>query len=596
MRQAHLWNNHKRLTGPVIIMKNKKLKPGIGLDIGSHSIKMVEVVEGSKGLRVQKFAHQVIPQAIAGDPNNEEMLAELIREMRSRARIRTRRVYLSTSGHQVVLHHAVLPKMPLDELADAAKWNAREEVLFPLEEAVADYDIVGETIREGVGQYEILSVVAHKEGIHRLATIVQKAGLKVAGITALPLALWDYDRAMTDPEPGQATCLIDMGAERTRIYFVSDRDLLLSREIPSGGNQITDALTGGYQTTSGSRVEISLQRAEEIKIHFGLTRQTKISETEEGIPLAAVRERGLPAVAMQVEEIVRSMDYFRDLFKMTVVDRVILSGGASSLRGFAGSLKKALRLPIETGNPLSQLPASAQDISDDTLRSVGPALVAAAGLSIGKCGKINLLPAEYRFSFKRSLQNAGQAALIPAFAILLLIVSIVLRGQVNNQNKLLQVESQILTHLQTELNSINIPKKNLDQLISQKLKLEKERKALPVKIPGEVTLPQILDEIARLVAWNQSLEKLSFNLEVLEDDDEEGYSTGSDFVIQGTIFGSKAKVLSTLENFLRRLQASPLVVQVKLLDSRTTDREKYTRRGLDFSVYVQSVPTAKIQL
>lgn len=576
-------------------MKAKQLKPGIGLDIGSHAIKMVEVVAGAKGLRVHKFCHQVIPQAIASDPHNEEMLAELIREMRFRARIRTRRVYLSASGHQVVLHRAVLPKMPLNELADAAKWNAREEVLFPIEEAVADYDIVGETIKEGVGHYELLSVVAHQEGIHRLVAIAQQAGLKVAGITALPLALWDYDRALTEPEPGGATCLIDMGAERTRIYFVSDRDLLLSREIPSGGNQITDALAGVYQTTSGSRVDISLQRAEEIKIHFGLTRQTKINATEEDIPLAEVRQRGLPAVAKQVEEIVRSMDYFRELFKMTAVDRVILSGGAGSLRGFAGSLKKALRLPIEYGNPLRQLPSSAKDTSEDTLRSVGPALMAAAGLSIGRCGKINLLPEEYRFSLKRSLQNAGQAALIPAFVMALLIVSVVLRGKITHRNNLLQVKAQVLTNLQTELQAINIPKKNLDQLISQKLKLKKEREALPVKTPGRVTVPQILHEIARMVAWNQSLEMLSFNLEVVEDD-EENYSTGSDFVIKGTIFGSKTKVLSTLEKFLRRLQASPLVVQVKLLDSRTTDLEKYTRRGLDFSVYVQSVPTTKIQL
>ncbi len=576
-------------------MKAKKLRTGIGLDIGSHSIKMVEVTGSSKGLRVEKFAYQVIPQVIAGDQNNEEMLAELIREMRSRARIRNRRVYLSISGHQVVLHRAVLPKMPLDELAEAAKWNAREEVLFPLEEAVADYDIVGETLKEGISHYELLSVVAHQEGIHRLATIAQKAGLKVEGITALPLALWDYDQALSEPEPGKATCLIDMGAERTRIYFVSDHDVLFSREIPSGGNQITGALTGVYETTSGSRVEISLHRAEEIKIHFGLTRPAKLKETEEQIPLTAVRKRGLPAVTKQVEEIVRSMDYFRDLFKMNAVDRVILSGGAGSLKGFAGSLKKALGLPIEYGNPLTQLQSSAKGISEETLRSVGPALTAAAGLSIGKCDKIDLLPDEYRFSFKRSLQSAGQVVLIPAFAMLLLIVSVVMRGKIANQDKLLQVKSQVLANLQTELHAINVPKKNLDQLISQKLKLEKERKALPIKTSGKVALPQILDEIARLVAWNQSLERLSFNLEVREDE-EEDYSTGSDFVIKGTIFGNKTKVLFTLEKFLRRLQASSLFVQVKLLDSRTTDPEKYTHRGLDFSIYVQSVPTTRIQL
>ena len=291
------------------------------------------------------------------------------------------------------------------------------------------------------------------------------------------------------------------------------------------------------------------------------------------------------------------MDYFRDLFKTTAVDRVILSGGAGGLTGFSGSLKKALQLPIEYGNPLSQLQSSAKETSGETVHMVGPALVAAAGLSIGKCGKIDLLPDEYRFSFKRSLQKAGQIALIPALVMLLLIVSIVLRGKISNQEKLLQVKSQVLTNLQTELHAINVPKKNLDRLVSQKLRLEKERNGLPVRISGKVTLPQILDEIARLVAWNQSLEKLSFNLEILEDDEEgEDYSTGSDFVIKGTIFGNKAKVLSTLEKFLRRLQASPLFVQVKLMDSRMTDPEKYTHRGLDFSVYVESVPTAKIRL
>ena len=96
------------------------------------------------------------------------------------------------------------------------------------------------------------------------------------------------------PNPGKATCLIDMGAERTRIYFVSDQDVLFSREIPSGGNQITSALTGEYETTLGSQVEIGLQRAEEIKIHYGLIQPKESSETEESIPLIAIRKRGLP--------------------------------------------------------------------------------------------------------------------------------------------------------------------------------------------------------------------------------------------------------------------------------------------------------------
>ena len=101
-----------------------------------------------------------------------------------------------------------------------------------------------------------------------LVSIAKGAGLKPKGVTVVPMALWDYDAVLNEIEPGTVTSYLDMGSERTRIYFVCDGQILFSREIPNGGKNLTASLVGEYELEDGKTAVVDYVRAEQIKKTF----------------------------------------------------------------------------------------------------------------------------------------------------------------------------------------------------------------------------------------------------------------------------------------------------------------------------------------
>ena len=105
------------------------------------------------------------------------------------SKIKDRQVYLSITGHNVIIRNVTLPKMPDAELADAAKWNAKEDVLFDFGKAVIDNYIMAESEKEGATFYEMLSVIVREDVVDFLVSIAKGAGLKTKGVTVVPIAL-----------------------------------------------------------------------------------------------------------------------------------------------------------------------------------------------------------------------------------------------------------------------------------------------------------------------------------------------------------------------------------------------------------------------
>jgi len=380
-----------------------KSETSIGLDIGFHDIKVVELVRNEKGFTITKFAIREIPAAILQQKDRAGLLGGMIKKMFSEANIKGSAVYLSITGHNVIIRNASLPKMPHEELIDAAKWNAKEEVLFDLDKAVVDNYIMDETAKDGATFLDILSVIVRGDVVDFIVSIAKAAGLRPAGVTVVPIALWDYDKAVAELAPGTVTSYVDMGAERTRIYFVCDGHILFSREIPNGGKNLTACLVGEYELEDGKTVVIDEVRAEQIKKTFGFPAEDNNGKTEEGVPLSLLRERFEPILVKQVTELDRSIEYFKNQYRKNSVDRLILSGGGVGLSGMYRFLKENLDLEIDRCNVFMQAAVQDDSLSKEKMKLYGPSLTVAAGLALGKCDKINILPEKYRPSFKKTL-------------------------------------------------------------------------------------------------------------------------------------------------------------------------------------------------
>ncbi len=576
-----------------------KSKPGqksIGLDIGFHDIKIVELVRTKKGFQITKFAIKEIPASILQQKDRAALLGDFIKGMFAEAKIKGKQVYLSITGHNVIIRNATLPKMPPEELVDAAKWNAKEEVLFDLEKAVVDNYIMAESEQDGATFYEMLSVIVRGDVVDFLVSIAKAAGLQPKGVTVVPIALWDYDAALNKIEPGTVTSYIDMGSERTRIYFVCDGQILFSREIPNGGKNLTASLVGEYELADGKTAIIDSVRAEKIKKTFGFPAEDADGKTEEDIPLSLIREKLEPILEKQVTEMDRSIEYFKNQYRKDSVDRLILSGGGVGLSGLYQYLKANLDLEIDRCNPFFQTDTEDESISKENMKLYGPSLTAAAGLALGQCDKINVLPEKYRPSLKKTLAKLAPIAAVLLIGGLLYGYSSNLRQEVITKKALLTDKKVALAKLQIRAPELEKPAKELKSLKETMAALKKEKRSLPGATPFPFKFQDIYDELALLVQDNTSIAEIYFAAQGSEaqegreeDLSEKGNADLSDrerIKVTGHIFGGDLKVQNTLRFLLQDLKSSPIFQEVKLIRSKPLPEKTYNSLGIQFELFI----------
>ena len=587
-------NKTMKLKSPSLsISKSEK---SIGLDIGFHHIKVVELLKSEKGFRITKFAIQEIPDAILQQKNRAGLLGDMIKKMFSDAKIKNSPVYLSVTGHNVIIRNATLPKMPVEELVDAAKWNAKEEILFDLDKAVVDNFVMSETEKEGATFLDLLSVIVRGDVIDFLVSIAKSAGLNPKGITVVPIALWDYDQAVSTQKPGTVTSYVDMGAERTRIYFVCDSRVLFSREIPSGGKNLTTCLVGEYELENGKTAIIDELRAEQIKKSFGYPAEDNQGKTEEEIPLNLIRERMEPTLVKQVTEMDRSIEYFKNQYRKDSVARLILSGGGVGLSGMYKFLKENLDLEIDRCNVFMQAEVQDDSLSKDQMKLFGPSLTVAAGLALGQCDKINVLPEKYRPSLKKSLVKLAPLAAVFVLFGALYAYSSHLRDTVSTQQVLLQAQQIELAKLQILVPELKKPAQELKTLKSTKTALEKEKAQIPGNTPFPFDFGRVFSELALLVPADTAISHIFF---AAKGSDEEknvaidltragktDVSNLEQIKIEGQIFGADLKVQSSLRVLLQELKNSPAFSNAKLIKSSPLKEGEYNKQGIQFEIYI----------
>ena len=578
---------------PLPIPITGKAIKSIGLDIGFHTLKVVELIADESSFTVSHYAIKEIPSSILALKDRVGPIGELLKEMFAERGIKDKSIYCCVSGHNVVIRRTALPKMPMEELIEASRWNAREEVLFPLETAAIDCYVMGEIEKEGAAYYDILSVIVREDIIPFVVSIAEKAGLRVLGVTAIPLALWDYGNAISPPQADATISYVDMGSERTRIYFVSDNRLLFSREIPNGGKNIAAALAGKYETGKGE-VTVDEIRAETIKKTHGFPAENVLGYTQEGIPLKQIRERILPVLTKQAEEMYRSMEYFKNQHKKDKIDKLVLSGGAVSLSGLYKFFSENLGVEIERCNVFMQCKTSLPGIDEKEMKLVGPSLTTAAGLALGKCDKINVLPERYRGSLKKTLIKWAPWSAIPVFMLVLLMMSIHLRGKIKSQEERLAAQEAEQVELQRKVMEAKVPMQTLTDLKKAREELESERNMLPQSPDRSVDIIAVFDLLSRIVPPNTSLSKIAYVAPGagLGENDNSGKDKKSkkggkaEIALQGNMFGEDEATLETLTSLVGQLNQSPLFAEAKLISSEALAEGVYTRQGIVFEIFL----------
>src|SRR4030042_6011527 len=155
-----------------------KKKEVVGLDIGSSSIKLVELTEGKNGFKLQNLALSSLPpEAIVdGALMDSVTIVDTIRDLITTSKIKTKDVVTSVSGHSVIVKKISLPFMTEAELEESIRWEAERYIPFDINDVNIDFQTFGSN-PENQEVMDVVLVAAKKDIINDYVSVIMESGL-----------------------------------------------------------------------------------------------------------------------------------------------------------------------------------------------------------------------------------------------------------------------------------------------------------------------------------------------------------------------------------------------------------------------------------
>ncbi len=352
-------------------------KSFVGLDIGSHDVKVVELGRAGSRFRVLHAGMaQTPPGAVKeGVVVEPQSVAVAVRQTLTAAGVRGGRVVSAVGGQAVIVRELKLPPMTEEEVRQAARFEAERYIPYGVREVNMDFDLIGETVEENQKKIVVLLVAARRDIVDKHVQALEAAGLQPFVLDvesfAVMRALASY--AKTNGGPGEAVVFVDLGAESTDIVITEGDQMRLTRNVNIGGDSLTRAVA--------SRLEMEFGTAERIKEDQGAV-LVEGEPTPDDRTVLTVHEAMLPILGDLATEVRRSLDYFQTRWRESRVGRVVISGGTARLKNLDRFLSLELGVDTQIGDPFAQCDVDERVLPRDRRSQMAPAMVAAVGLAM----------------------------------------------------------------------------------------------------------------------------------------------------------------------------------------------------------------------
>ncbi len=343
-----------------------KKKSVAGLDVGSSSIKMVELDGKMNSLNLVSLGFENLPDNTIVDGQIMELnvVSDVIQSVCNNHQITANQVVTGVSGHSVIIKNIVLPPMSREELEESIDWHAEEHIPYDLSEVTLDYQVTSETPEAT----HVLIAACKRERIDNMKQAIQLAGKQPVVIDVDTFALQNCYEINYQPDDAQVVTLLNIGAATMNVNIVKGTRSLFTRDITVGGSQFTDVL----QRTLG----LSFQQAEAVK--------RGVADARDGIEEKAIAPLINNVTEIVAMEIQKTFDFYRATTEDNemVVQKILISGGGSKLAGLAEDLSAKLELPVEILDPFRNIKVDTRKFDPDYLSEIMPEMAVAVGLAV----------------------------------------------------------------------------------------------------------------------------------------------------------------------------------------------------------------------
>ncbi len=334
----------------------------VGLDIGSHSVKLIELVRDKKTTTLMAAGSAPTPpKALSGTTNKDlEGIAIIIKKLFKDTGAKADTIAIALPESQVFTRIIEVPALSTRELSTAIKWEAEQYIPLPLDDVTVDFTVLRDTTVTGTNKIDVLLVASPKVLVEKYVTMLSMADISVLAVETEILAT---TRVLGKSVPTMKHLMIvSLGAQTTDIAILRSGILAFTRSISAGGEALSRALS--------QKLGFEMIQAEAFKRTYGLEKdklEGKIFDTVS------------PIIDTIKGEMIRAMAYYEQKYKGDKVELVLLSGGTARLPGLIVYLAQVLGVEVQLANPWVGI---SRDARFRVLDDQGAVFTVAVGLAL----------------------------------------------------------------------------------------------------------------------------------------------------------------------------------------------------------------------
>jgi len=339
--------------------------PLLGVDIGTSSIKVLQLGSSGSSYRVEAFAIEQTPDGSIseGTITDTDRVAEAVKRAIKRSRAKARDCAMAVSGSAVITKVINLPSdLSEDDIEAQIEVEAGQYIPYPRDEVSLDFEVLGPAPRSAE-LVEILLAASKTEHVDLCREVAELAGLglRVVDVESYAIAnAFDLVRRHAGIDEGEAIGVLNMGATASTFIALRGNRTIYSREHAFGGQQLVDDCMRRYGMDSEQAA--FLQRGETPPAGF-----------EDEI-LEPFREN-------VIQEISRALQFYSSSSDYSGINTLFLTGGAASTPGLAEAVGDEVGISCEVADPVEGM-RLAPSIDAARLERVRPALTTACGLAL----------------------------------------------------------------------------------------------------------------------------------------------------------------------------------------------------------------------
>lgn len=347
----------------------KKDKDLVGIDIGSSSIKLVQLWKNKDGYQLLNIGIVPLPPEAIVDNSlmDTASVVEAIKELVASRGVKTKEAACSISGNSVIIRKILLPMMTSDELEEQIGWEAEQYIPFDIKDVHLDFQILGQDSLDP-SKMNVLLVASKKDIINDYVSVFAEAGLKlsVMDVDAFSVQNAAELNGITNLPDG-VLALVNIGASVMNINIVKGDISLFTRDVQMGGNLYTEEIQKQLGATAQEAETMKMLASEMVKQ-----------------PLNDVMSRVNDTLSQEVR---RSIDFYNSTAANE--DRIVkclVSGGCCKTYGLLDSLKVKLGIDIDIFNPLAMVKYNDKDFDPEYIQEIAPLMAVGVGLAIRRVG------------------------------------------------------------------------------------------------------------------------------------------------------------------------------------------------------------------